>query len=257
MRRELQVFPDLAKLSAYAAVVFVEMGQQAVADHGRFAIALSGGSTPRRLYELLARPPFAGRVPWEQTHVFWSDERGVPPDHAMSNYRMAHDALLRHVPLPAAQVHRMPTELPDRDAAAAQSAQAVRAQVPVRGGWPGFDLILLGMGADGHTASLFPGSEALAEKQRALVPVSVPGREGWRLTLTLPVINAAAQVIILVTGAEKAETLRAVLAGSPAGADLPVALVCPTQGHLLWLVDWEAARLLEPAPALGATKEAA
>jgi 6-phosphogluconolactonase len=237
---ELIVLPDLEALSQAAAERFTTLAGTC----NPFSVALAGGNTPRRLYATLAAPPFRQRVPWERVHVFWGDERCVPPDHPASNYRMARETLLDHVPLPACNVHRVRGEL-GPEAAAQEYAGELRAFFGTR--WPAFDLILLGMGNDGHTASLFPASEALQEATRPVVGVTAhyQDRPARRVTLTPPALNAARQVMFLVSGAGKAETLRAVLAGPYQPHTLPAQIVRPSDGHLLWLVDAAAAIYVE------------
>ena len=246
---EIVIAEDPAALAEAAGHAIVEVAGKAVSTHGRFTVALAGGSTPRATYERLARPPLCDRMPWERTWVFFGDERGVAPDHPDSNYRMASQALLVKVPIPAAQIARIRGEADDPEAAAAEYARQVGEVFACkRGELPRFDLILLGMGVDGHTGSLFPGSPVLKEVFRSVAAVhaaaaSIP----QRFTFTLPVINAAAHVMFLVAGAEKAKMLKAVL-GEPSSA-LPAAMVRPTNGRLLWLLDRAAATLLSPARA--------
>jgi 6-phosphogluconolactonase len=245
----VRVYADLASLSAGAADVCVEAARAAIAAHGRFSVALSGGSTPRSLYQLLAAPPYREQVDWAHTVVCWGDERCVPPDHSESNYRMAREALLFHVPVPASQVFRMPGEAADPDTGAAQYEQALRrafALGPAE--LPRFDLILLGLGPDGHTASLFPHTPALHVSDRLVVANPVEKLNTTRLTLTAPVLNNAARVVFLVAGADKAAPLAAVLEGPRRPDDLPAQLIAPTHGELLWLVDRVAAGDLRTAP---------
>jgi 6-phosphogluconolactonase len=242
----VRVFPSAGLVQRAAAELLADAAVEAVRARGRFAVALAGGSTPRGAYELLAREPLRVRVPWADVHVFWGDERHVPPDHPDSNYRMAREALLAHVPLPEGNVHRIPAENPDASAAAAAYEQTLRHVFATSAGKaPRFDLIFLGMGPDGHTASLFPRGHAMEERARLAVAERVESVGGWRITLTLPVLNAAAQVVFLVTGADKAPALAMVLGPEGAGSGLPAALVRPREGRLLWLVDAPAARLLE------------
>jgi 6-phosphogluconolactonase len=229
---EIKVYTGADVLAQAAAEHFVAQATEAIAARGRFVVALAGGSTPRPTYALLAGGAFAAQVKWPRVHVFWSDERCVPPNHAGSNYRMAREALLDRVPIPTANVHRIRGELPPPQAAAAYESE-LEAVLSAGGR---FDLILLGMGADGHTASLFPGTPALAERRRWVVENDVETLDAWRITLTLPVINAARQVTFLVSGAEKAEALARIRAGEP----LPAGLVQPAVGRLTWLVDREA-----------------
>ena len=184
-------------------------------------------------------------VPWGQTQVFWGDERHVPPGHADSNYRMANEAMLSRAPIPSTKVHRIKSELPNASHAANEYEQTLRNCFHLASGQlPRFDLVLLGMGPDGHTASLFPGTAALQERRRLVVANWVEKFASYRITLTLPVLNNAACVIFLVSGEEKAQTLLAVLAEEAPSAPLPARLIRPTQGRLIWLVDRAAARLL-------------
>ena len=223
-----------------AAAEFARCAASACAARGAFQVAFSGGTTPRTAYEALADPhgPHARGIPWDQVQIYFGDERQVPPDSEHSNARMACDALLRHVPIPEGQIHRIRGENPDPDRAAEEYEEILRHRFRLAGGeWPRFDLVLLGMGADGHTASLFPGSPALAETERLAVATRAPVEPIGRISLTLPVFNAAAAVIVLVTGAAKG----AAFARVKSGADLPVARVRPADGSLLWLADRAAA----------------
>ena len=222
----------------------VNVARAAVAARGRFAVALAGGSTPRATYRRLAQPPLAAQMPWDRTLVFFGDERGVPPTHADSNYGMAHSALLAHVPIQPERVFRIRGEDPDPDAVAADYARVLAEALGVRRGeTPRLDLVLLGLGIDGHTASLFPGSPVLKETFRTVAAVhaaaaSVP----QRFTLTYPVLNAAACVIYIVSGAEKAKVVKAALADST--TTVPAAMVRPSDGRLLWILDRAAAAAL-------------
>ncbi|MBN1201103.1 MAG: 6-phosphogluconolactonase [Anaerolineae bacterium] len=235
----LEIVPDVEALAHAGAERFVALGKQAIRTHGRFSVVLSGGSTPRRLYSLLASAIFAGHIDWEHIFVFWGDERCVPPNHPDSNYRMAREALLDHVSLPAGNEYRMRGEI-DPAQAAAEYEHALR--IFGGGNIPRFDLILLGLGDDGHTASLFPDTAALTESRRWVVENYVDRLDVWRLTLTLPVINAAANVLFLVAGEGKAEIMRTVLRGP---RDVyPAQFIRPTDGHVGWLVDAAASRLL-------------
>lgn len=229
------VFPNVAVLSTGAAAEVVRIAHAAVAARGRFLLALSGGSTPRRLYETLAGGA-GDALPWAATHLFWGDERCVPPDHPASNYGMAKAALLDHVPVPAANVHRIPAEADSPDAAATAYEQEMR-RVWGDNGTPVFDLVLLGLGADGHTASLFPGGPELDDTERLAVAVTAPATYDprWRISLTLPVLNAARAVLFLVAGADKRPALRALLDGKGAGP-YPAAHVRPA-GVLSWYMD--------------------
>jgi 6-phosphogluconolactonase len=241
---EILVTEDAAALADAAARAIAACATDAVAARGRFAVALAGGGTPRATYERLARPPLREQMRWDRTWVFFGDERAVAPDHPDSNYRMAHQALLSKVPIPPAQVARIRGESDDLETAAADYGRRLTEVFECRRGQlPRFDLILLGMGVDGHTGSLFPGSPVLKEVFRPVAAVhagaaSIP----QRITFTLPVINAAAHVMFLVAGAEKAKVLKTVLGDTPGG--LPAALVRPSDGRLTWLLDRAAAALL-------------
>ncbi|MGH9450096.1 MAG: 6-phosphogluconolactonase [Terriglobia bacterium] len=241
---QVRVFKDLEDLSRGAAEEFVSLAGQTNRRETLFSAALSGGSTPKRFYELLATREFSSQVFWPRVQLFQVDERCVATDDARSNYKMIREALLDHAS--GIEFHRMAAEQSDRDAASVSYAAALRAALRTgQGRWPRLDVIYLGMGEDGHTASLFPGTAALIECERAVVPNYVAKFEMWRLTLTLPVLNAAAHVVFLVSGAEKAERLHQAL-GAPAGAapPLPSQLVSPEQGTVAWYVDEAAAKLL-------------
>jgi 6-phosphogluconolactonase len=239
MPGEVRLYPDAASLARAIAQHVVTLAVDALASQKVFTLALTGGSTPRPAYELLATPRFAERVDWSRVHLFWGDERCVPPDHERSNYRMAHEALVEHVPVPPEQVHRMRGEIPPEEAAAAYEAElrAVFGDVAL----PRFDLILLGLGEDGHVASLFPGTEALEETERWVVGHHVAKVEEWRLTFTPPVINAAENVAFLVSGERKREILRELLRSPYRPEELPAQLVRPIEGRLRWFVDRAAA----------------
>ncbi len=241
---EIRIFEGLEPLSWAAATRLEEQARVKAIEKKPLSVALSGGSTPKLLFELLASPGFQGRVRWSNLQLFQVDERCVPPDDAESNYRMIRQALLESVPLPAGNFHRMAAERPDREQAAREYAEELgRVLRTSPGEWPRLDLVILGMGPDGHTASLFPGSPALDERTAWVTPNFAARLNSHRLTLTLPVLNAAAQVIFLVAGADKAETLRQVLEG-PAG-QFPAQLIQPASGRLTWFVDESAARLLK------------
>lgn len=245
---ELTIVADPAALAEAAADAIVEAATAAVTARGRFTVALAGGSTPRTAYELLAVPPRRERVKWAQTFVFFGDERGVGPDHPDSNFRMANTALLAKVPIPAGQVYRVRGEAADPEEAAHEYARTLAEVFGTRRGeLPRFDLVLLGVGVDGHTASLFPGSPVLKEVFRTVAAVHATAAEiPQRFTLTLPVLNAAARVVFLAAGAEKAKIVRAAL--SDHGTSLPAAMIAPPEGRLTWLLDRAAAALLRPAP---------
>ncbi len=253
----VRIAPDAAVLMRLAAEEVARRAESAVAARGGFTLALSGGSTPKGLYALLADPAeaFRARIPWRQTHVFFGDERPVPPDHPDSNYGMARATLLAKVPVPPENVHRIRAEQADPAAAALEYEQelclafemgaAGTGPAETRGLEPGqlprLDLVLLGLGSDGHTASLFPGTTALEERAHLVVATWVERLKTHRITLTLPVLDAARAVVFLVAGAEKAERVADVLQGS--GAALPASRVRPG-GELIWLLDTAAAAAL-------------
>jgi 6-phosphogluconolactonase len=238
-------FADIAALNAAAAETFAVAAVDAVEARGVFSVALSGGSTPAGLYTLLATDPgLRRRIPWDNAQIFWSDERHVPPDSPDSNYRMANATLLTHVPLRADQVHRVEGENPDASDAAERYEDEVRSVIDRGAQVPRLDLVLLGIGADGHTASLFPGSPALAEKHRLVVSNWVEAFGADRITMTLPMINAARLVMFLVAGKEKAAAVREVLRPSPGTPPLPARLVNAVDGRVIWCLDAAAATSL-------------
>jgi 6-phosphogluconolactonase len=231
-QRQVHRYPNADALALAAAEMFTQIAAAAIQTNGRFTVALSGGSTPRALHLLLSAAPYRGHIAWEKVHVFWGDERAVLPDHPDSNYKMALDTLLRYVPIPRVNIYRIPTEV-DNETAAQVYEQDLRVTF---GDTPRFDLILLGMGDDGHTASLFPHTAALKETVRWVVPNYVEKLATWRITLTYPVLNAAANVMFLVAGADKRERLNEVLDGEYHPDELPSQGVQPTNGELHWLV---------------------
>jgi 6-phosphogluconolactonase len=246
LKARLRVFPGLEELSHEAAVRFCELARKSVAEKHTFSVALSGGSTPRRLYELLADPVLS--ISWESIRLFQVDERCVPPDHPESNYRMICEAMLSHLPIPEANFHRMAAELEDCEGASRDYAAELRRVLqPGPGEVPRLDLALLGMGPDGHTASLFPGTAALSERVAWVRPNYVEKFKAHRLTLTLPVLNAASRILFLVAGTDKAETLRQVLDGPWRPEEFPVQYIQPASGQVEWYVDENAARLLKRA----------
>ena len=239
------VHPSLEALSREAASRFQRLAADSIAVVGRFSLALSGGSTPRALYHLLSEQPLREAIDWPRVHLFWSDERFVPADHSDSNFRLAWEAFISKVPIPAANVHAVPTESGDPQAAAARYEETLRRFFASREGEaPRFDLVLLGLGADGHTASLFPGSPALDEHERLVVATHVAKLDAWRLTLTPPVLCGARHIVFLVSGSDKASALREVLEGPYDPHRLPAQLARPEKGDLTWLVDEAAASLL-------------
>ena len=246
---EVRRFPDAEAVARAGARDFVAVAREAIERRGRFRVALSGGSTPRRLYELLAEGPLRGQVDWERVEFFWGDERAVPPDDPQSNYRMASAALLSNLGVPPERIHRMKGELGDGDEAARRYQEEIARvfDVPPDGTSPAFDLILLGMGADGHTASLFPYSEALPEHRRWVLSHYIARLNARRLTLTAPVLNRAREIRVLVAGEDKAATLHEVLEGERDPERLPIQLVAPESGRLVWMVDRAAAAKLGAA----------
>jgi 6-phosphogluconolactonase len=253
LKIETVVAPDTDALAALAAQHFVEMTEAAVAARGRARIAISGGSTPKAAFKLLADPaqPWLKRMPWQKLEIFWVDERCVPPDHPDSNYRMTRDAMLDHVPLPPEQVHRMEGEL-EPDVAAARYESLLRNSFRLEGAEaPRFDLIALGMGPDGHTASLFPHSAALSEIGRLAVANHVENKDAWRVTLTWPVINQGASVFFLIGGADKAGILNQVFTGPRDSDRLPSQLIRPASGILTLILDKASAALLPAVDGTG------
>jgi 6-phosphogluconolactonase len=242
------VYPNPTEVAHAAARHFVDYAWQSIARYGQFFVALSGGNTPRMMYRLLASNEFRGQVDWAKVHVFWSDERAVPPDHPDSNYGMARSELLLRVPIPPANVHRMEAEKANIGRAAHEYEEVLRKYLELDDrGFPRFHLILLGMGADGHTASLFPGTRVTRQTSRWVSTPMVAKLNARRMTLTLPVLDASLRVAFLVVGTDKAETLRAVLEGK-AEPPLPAQQVQPhDNGVKLFLVDEAAAALLEPS----------
>ncbi|MGE0372067.1 MAG: 6-phosphogluconolactonase [Gammaproteobacteria bacterium] len=242
--RRLHIHTDPAALARAAAARFAELAQDARSEQRGFHVALAGGSTPRLLYQTLAAD-YRERVDWAATHVYFGDERCVPPDHPDSNYGMAREALLRHVALPPAQVHRIEAEDPDPRAAARRYADLLHRHLPrARAHETGrFDLVLLGLGPDGHIASLFPDTAILDEHRAWAAAVHVDKLQAWRISLTYPVINAARHVALLVAGEGKADIVRDVVGRADTAARYPASRVHP-RGELEWFIDHAAARLL-------------
>lgn len=244
------VVDDADALAREAAEEFERRAAAAVASRGRFTVALSGGSTPRRLYALLTDPSasFCKAIPWSRVHLFWSDERHVPPDDPQSNYRMARETLISRVPIPADNVHRIEAELPDAaEAAARYDDELARFFALSPGEFPRFDLMLLGIGPEGHTASLFPGTKALEIRDRRVVENWVPKVNAFRITMTVPVFTRAAAVQFLISGEDKAAIVRAIFDSEGPDDALPCQIIRPEAGDLIWLVDRAAASAL-PAP---------
>jgi 6-phosphogluconolactonase len=242
----ISVFESVESLSRAAADRIVASMRATLCVQPHFSLVLAGGSTPRRLYRLLAEDDaLRESIFWKSVHLFWGDERHVPPEHPRSNYRMAAESMLHRLPLPAANIHRIHCEAGDAGTAAGQYEEHLQSffQTGERG-LPRFDCVLLGMGADGHTASLFPGSGALQERRRLVIADLPPAVGEWRVTLTLPVLNQARRVLFLVSGGEKARSLRRIFVDERDLEPLPAGRVRPHRGRLHWLVDRAAAQLL-------------
>lgn len=235
---------DAEAVAQEAARRWAQIAQAAVNEKGAFNIALSGGSTPAILYRLMASEPWINQAPWSRTAVFWGDERRVSPSHADSNYRMAREHLLDHVPIPPPQVFRMPSE-----GLAGNDARTYEQELRQHFGlgphdWPRFDLILLGMGTDGHIASIFPGTRAVSDRSNMVLVYEVPQLHAERMTLTVPVINQARNVLFLVTGEDKASIVQSVLEGGQRSSTYPAQAVRPVDGDAVWLLDSAAASRL-------------
>ena len=232
---QVRVFPSDDELFHAAAETFCKVGADAIREHGRYTVALSGGSTPKGLHKQLVTN-FASALPWDQVFFFWGDERHVPPDFPESNYRMARETLLSKLPIPATHIFRMHGDLPDAHQAAGIYEQTLREFFySLQGNLPRLDLILLGMGPDGHTASLFPGTPALKEQQSWVAGNWVEQHSTFRITLTYPVLNNASNVMFLIKGADKAELVRKAL--KDPSANLPCQGVKPVNGSLMWYLD--------------------
>jgi len=245
-QREVQVFPEAGALTRRAAEEFLKSVAEAVAQKGAFTVALAGGSTPKALYSQLADEPLRSQVPWEKVHFFFGDERHAPPDGAESNFRMANEALFSKGAIKPEQITRIKGEYADTEKAALEYEQALRAYFKLKvGEYPRFDLVLLGMGEEGHTLSLFPGTKALHATDRIVVRNWVGKLYTERITLTATAANHASRVIFMVTRADKAPALKAVLEGPYEPEQLPAQLIQPASGKLLWLVDQAAGSMLE------------
>lgn len=240
----IAIYSDADTLSQEAAQYIVRVATESIASHRRFTLALSGGSTPKKLYTLLGAEPYRSQIDWALVDIFWSDERCVPPGNAESNYLMAQQVLLSKIPIPANQIHRMPADQTDRNAAS--YAYTLEMQQTIGSdGVPIFDLIQLGMGPEGHTASLFPHQPSLHEQQRLVMPVSVPKPPPDRLTFTPRLLNAAKHVLFLVTGAEKQDAVKVVLEGDYQPDEYPAQIVQPAKGEVTWMLDTQAAEKLQ------------
>jgi len=259
---EIRVLPSADAVASEAARRFEATALRALAARGRFTVALAGGSTPGALYRLLAQPDHSDRIDWARTLIFFGDERCVPPDDPRSNYRMARETLLDSVPIPDANIFRMEGELPPPVAAERYEVVLRESYAESAGALPRLDLALLGLGADGHTASLFPGMPVLSESLALVAPTGVPSYvkpNVARLTLTFPALNAVACALFLVTGDAKAEAVRRALGGRADTPPVPASLVRPSGGELVWLLDASAASLLRQGegPAQRSTREGA
>ena len=246
MEREIRILADGAAIAQRAAQQFLQAAADAVRERGSFTAALAGGSTPKTLYSLLANDPaLRSQVPWDKIHLFFGDERHVGPGHPDSNFRMATEAMFSKAPLKAEQVTRIKGEYPDAEQAAQEYEQALRTYFQLKDGeYPRFDLLLAGMGNEGHTLSLFPGTKALHPGARVVVRNWVGKLYTERITLTAPAASNAARIIFMVTGADKAPALKAVLEGPYEPEQLPAQLLQPNNGKLLWLVDAAAGSML-------------
>ena len=240
---DLRAYGDAGQLARAAAELFVNTAADSIKARGRFWVALSGGTTSRRLYKLLATSAFSSRVDWSRIKIFWGDERYVPADDPDSNYRMTAEALLQHVPIPFMNVYRVPTEIDPPEAAAATYEHEIRHCFRVFDSVPQFDLIYLGLGTNGHTASLFPRSPALKETSRLVLADFVAEVSNWRITMSPSLLNRGRTVAFLITGQEKAGVLREVLLGPRDPARLPAQLIAP-DGALLWMADEASADML-------------
>ena len=250
--KTLKIFPDVDSLARNAAEQFVKVAVSAITKRSRFAVALSGGATPQKMYSLLATEAFSSKLAWEYVHIFWCDERCVPPGHRDSNFGLVQKLLLKHIPLPPDNIHRIRGENEPKKAAIQyeQELQSFFIMHNKRRGvapgefTPNFDLILLGLGEDGHTASLFPGTAALRARRRWVIANEVDTLNDWRITLTPVIINMAAHILFLVSGRKKANPLQQVLYGQYLPTLLPSQLIKPVNGRLLWMVDEAAAAML-------------
>jgi 6-phosphogluconolactonase len=240
--RKIEVLSDLEALSFRAASIFVNASRSSMASKKRFVVAVSGGTTPRRLYALLGSETYRDQVDWQHVHFFWADERCVPKEDEASNFKMASDTLLSRVALPDKNIHRIKgEEAPDQ---AARDYEEEMKRFFEGSERPGFDLVILGMGEDGHTASLFPGSRSIEETVRLAIPVYLGEPKKDRISLTLPVLNNADQILFLVAGVSKAAVLSEILGDGKRKGGFPAGLIRPAHGNITWLIDQEAAAKL-------------
>lgn len=242
MTAEVFFLNDPEEVGIRAASIFKYRSKIAVAAKGRFSVAVSGGSTPLRLYEILGST-LRKDIPWDRTEIFWADERCVPPGHKDSNYKGVHDALLSRIDIPAANIHRIKGEMSSEEGAREYEEELKR--YFTNSGSCAFDLVILGLGEDGHTASLFTGSPALSETKRFAVPVYVEKLRSWRITLTIPALNNSSSILFLVTGLKKAGILKEILGDSGNSRKYPAGLISPVAGGVTWLIDREASSLLD------------
>lgn len=238
-----KIYPDSSVLAQTAVQAICDSAACAISERGVFHFVLSGGSTPKAVYSLLAQDLYRSNIDWSNVHLWWGDERSVPPNHPDSNYLMVRDSLIQYVNIPAEHIHRIQAEL--NPAQAAQLYESELEKVFQSETLPCFDLILLGLGEDGHTASLFPGTSALYEHQRWVIENYIEKLDVWRITLTLPLLNCAKQMMVLVNGKNKAQIVKHVLQGDPSLATYPIQLIQPVQGQLIWLLDSDAANQIQ------------
>jgi 6-phosphogluconolactonase len=241
LKEDIRIFSDFDSLGFAAAELFMAAADQAIDSRGRFSVALSGGSTPLGLYHILGTA-YHGRSAWEHTHLFWADERCVPKDHVLSNYRLAYIQMISRLTIPQQNIHRIKGELAPEEAAG-EYEEDLKRHIGEKG-TPRLDLILLGLGEDGHTASLYPGSASLSETEHLVLPVFAEATMNWRVTLTLPVLNNALRIVFLVSGRPKAGIVREIL-GQGRKDRYPAGRVAPSQGSITWLLDKDAASGLE------------
>ncbi|MDF2634812.1 MAG: 6-phosphogluconolactonase [Pelosinus sp.] len=237
----ITIYNNVETLGAAVAELFLKKACLAVAERGRFIVSLAGGQTPRVIYEILGKPPYSKQVPWENVHIFWGDERYVPADDIRSNQLMAREAFLDHVPIPQEQIHPVLCKTSPRQAA--EEYEQVIASTFLQE-QPQFDFIFLGLGGDGHTASLFPHTSVLNERNHWVGHIYVPEQDSHRVTLTAPLINQAKTIVFLVTGDGKAEIVHEVLEGPKDFQRLPSQMIAPQQGELYWFMDTGASKLL-------------
>lgn len=241
MNKNIHVYPNKEKLATEAAERVINVIGQATRENGLCNIALAGGKTPREVYSMLATDTYRDQVAWSNLHLFWGDERMVSPEHQDSNFRMVQETLLDRVNIPDGNIHRIRGEIAPEKAA---NEYAELLHNHFKEGLPCFDLILLGLGEDGHTASLFPGTDAVEEGERHVVAVYVPGLNTWRVTLTLPVLNAAREILFLVSGRSKADIVRRIISIKQPAKEFPATMVNPENGTLHWMLDSESVVLI-------------